>query len=88
VSLTGEAYAENGTFLTGYGVKSAGMGGVAVALPQDAMVAVVNPAGMSKVGTRYDIGSQFLFVHEKATIPGSSVGLSDSQGAGLGFLIH
>lgn len=85
LSFAGQAYAENGTFLTGYGVKSAGMGGVAVALPQDSMVAVVNPAGMARVGTRYDIGSQFLFVHEKATIPASSVGLSDSQGAGLGF---
>lgn len=79
------AYAENGTFLTGYGVKSAGMGGIAVALPQDALVAVTNPAGMSQVGTRVDIGSQFLFVHETVTVPASSAGLTESQGADYGF---
>lgn len=73
-----EAKSETGTFLTGYGVKAAGMGGAEVALPQDAMVAVMNPAGMADVGTRYDIGSQFLVVHSKAEMQGSAFGAPDN----------
>ncbi|MGK2888814.1 MAG: hypothetical protein ACSLEN_05935 [Candidatus Malihini olakiniferum] len=46
---------------------------------------VTNPAGMSQVGTRVDIGSQLLFVHETITIPTSSAGLTKSQGADYSF---
>lgn len=64
--------AENGTYLQGYGMKSAGMGGVSVALPQDSLVAVTNPAGMAEVGRRFDVGSQFLVLQSNSTIPLSS----------------
>lgn len=59
VALTGlavPAFATNGYFQHGYGVKSQGMAGVGIALPQDAMAAATNPAGMAMVGDRVDIG--------------------------------
>ncbi|MEI8361896.1 MAG: outer membrane protein transport protein [Betaproteobacteria bacterium] len=53
---TTEAYATDGYFAHGYGVKSQGMGGVGIALPQDALAAATNPAGMGLIGNRADFG--------------------------------
>jgi long-chain fatty acid transport protein len=50
------ASATDGYFAHGYGVKSKGMGGVGIALPQDALAAATNPAGMGLIGDRVDIG--------------------------------
>jgi len=50
------AFATNGYFAHGYGTKNKGLGGAGVALPQDAMAAATNPAGMVFVGERLDIG--------------------------------
>lgn len=50
------SFATNGYFQHGYGVKSQGMAGVGIALPQDALAAATNPAGMVMVGDRMDIG--------------------------------
>jgi len=44
--------ATNGYFAHGYGARSKAMAGVGAALPQDAMAAAVNPAGMVFVGNR------------------------------------
>ena len=49
-------YATNGMFLIGYGTKSRGVGGVAIAMPQDAIAGAVNPATISYVGSRADAG--------------------------------
>lgn len=54
--LPGAALATNGYFAHGYGVKSQSMGGVGIALPQDALAAATNPAGMAMVGDRLDVG--------------------------------
>lgn len=51
-----EASATDGYFAHGYGVKSQGMGGVGIALPQDALAAAANPAGMGLIGNRVDFG--------------------------------
>ena len=51
-----EANATDGYFSHGYGVKSQGMGGVGIALPQDALAAAANPAGMGLIGDRVDFG--------------------------------
>ncbi|MGB9495575.1 MAG: long-chain fatty acid transporter, partial [Azonexus sp.] len=56
VFLPGLALATSGYFATGYGVKSAGMGGVGIALPQDGLAAATNPAGTAFVGDRVDLG--------------------------------
>ncbi|MDX1823855.1 MAG: outer membrane protein transport protein [Thiohalomonadales bacterium] len=50
------AFATNGYFAHGYSAKSQALGGGASALPQDAMIAADNPAGMVKVGERMDLG--------------------------------
>jgi len=49
------AFATNGAYLTGNGPAAAGMGGVSIALPQDATAAADNPAGMAEVGSRLDL---------------------------------
>ncbi len=50
------AFATNGYFSHGYGIKNKGLAGGGVALPQDAMIAATNPAGMVMVGARMDLG--------------------------------
>lgn len=50
------AMATNGYFSHGYGTKNKGLAGGGVALPQDAMAAATNPAGMVTVGDRMDLG--------------------------------
>lgn len=54
------AYATNGYFLIGYGAKSRGMGGVGIALPQDAVAGAANPAGMAFVGNQADFGLELF----------------------------
>ncbi|MDD4967160.1 OmpP1/FadL family transporter [Halothiobacillus sp.] len=50
---SGAAHATNGYFSHGYGVKSMGMGGSGVALPNDsAMIIATNPAGITETGTQ------------------------------------
>jgi len=56
--------ATDGYFSHGYGTRAKGMGGAGVALPQDATAAIVNPAGMVRVGNRYDL-SLSLFMPER-----------------------
>jgi long-chain fatty acid transport protein len=54
------AMAVNGVELSSIGVKSAGMSGTSIALPQDAAAAANNPAGMGLIGSRVDVGVQLL----------------------------
>ncbi len=48
--------ATNGYIGIGYGMTTRGMGGAAAALPQDSLIAAVNPAGMAFIGSRFDLG--------------------------------
>ncbi len=50
------AFATNGYFAHGYSAKSKALAGGGSALPQDAMIAADNPAGMVRVGERMDLG--------------------------------
>ena len=50
------AFATNGYFAHGYGAKNKALAGGGSALPQDAMIAATNPAGMVWVGERMDLG--------------------------------
>jgi long-chain fatty acid transport protein len=54
------AQATNGYFMHGYSTKNKGMAGAGVAFSQDAMAAAVNPAGMSFVDQRVDLGLQIF----------------------------
>lgn len=60
IAAPGIASATNGYFAEGYGIKTRGMGGTGIALPQDAMAAATNPAGMVMVGDRLDMGLTYF----------------------------
>ena len=66
VFLPGLALATTGYFALGYGVKSAGMGGVGIALPQDGLAAATNPAGTAFVSDRVDLGLTWFM---RSTVP-------------------
>jgi long-chain fatty acid transport protein len=68
------AYATNGYFSHGYGMKAKGMGGAATAMTIDTFGGANNPASMVWVGDRLDIGVD-LFMPERS---------SSRQGSGMG----
>jgi long-chain fatty acid transport protein len=65
------AFATDGYFSTGYGVKQQGQGGAGIALPQDSIAAATNPAGMVFVGDRFDFGLSWFRPIRDASITGS-----------------
>ena len=65
------AHATNGPMPHGYGVKAMGMGGASIALPQDAIAAANNPAGMAFVGDRFDLGLSVVIVDPKSSFGGT-----------------
>ena len=71
VLLPGMAMATNGYFSHGYGVKSQGMAGVGIALPQDGLAAATNPAGTAFVGDRLDLGLVWFRPSRGAEIRGN-----------------
>jgi long-chain fatty acid transport protein len=73
---SGNVLAVTGAELSGYGVKSAGMGGASIALPQDASAAANNPAGMAFVPTSFTINVVGFQGKTDATIQGTK--LSDN----------
>lgn len=54
--LAGSAYATNGYFSHGYGMKAKGMGGAATATHDDAFFGANNPAAAAFAGNRIDLG--------------------------------
>jgi len=67
----GIALATNGYFAHGYGTKNKGMAGAGVALPQDAMAAATNPAGMVWVGDRMDLGAALFSPRREYSVTGN-----------------
>jgi len=65
------AFATNGYFAHGYSTKSNGMVGAGVALPEDAMAAATNPAGMVWVGQTGDVGAAIFSPHRSYTVTGN-----------------
>lgn len=72
------AFATTGYFAHGYGMKAKAMGGVGIALPQDALAAASNPAGMALVGNRLDLGLDWFAPDRGAEIAGNGAGLNGS----------
>lgn len=68
----GPAHATNGYFEHGYGIKSQGIGGVGIALPQDGLAAAANPAGTAFVGNRVDAGLSWFVPKRGADIVGNA----------------
>lgn len=76
-------YAMNAQRQIGYGVKSKGMGGVGIALPQDSLVAAMNPAGMPYVADRVDIGLGYVFQNGKTNVTTTGQTFKTTRGVWL-----
>lgn len=61
------AYATNGIYLTGSGASSSGMGGAAIAFPQDVTSAVDNPAGLAELGSRVELNGAVIPISADST---------------------
>jgi long-chain fatty acid transport protein len=67
------AAATTGYFAHGYGLKAKGMGGVAIALPQDASSAITNPANLGFAGSRVDLELEWFRPIRDAEFTGSVI---------------
>jgi long-chain fatty acid transport protein len=65
------AQATDGYFANGYGLKSIGMGGAAVAVAQEPFGGAVNPGAMSFLGTELQLGVAWFSPHRSAERTGS-----------------
>lgn len=72
------AWATNGYFSNGYGAASQGMAGVGIGLPQDALAAAANPAGIAFVGNRIDGGLSLFMPNRGADVSGNGYGVNGS----------
>lgn len=77
-AASGSAFATNGYFSHGYGMKAKGMAGVGIAFAQDSLAAATNPAGMVMVGDRLDVGVDWFKPNRGASIAGTGVGINGS----------
>ncbi len=68
--LAGSAYATNGYFSHGYGMKAKGMGGAATASSDDAFGGANNPASMAFAGDRFDLGADLFNPNRSASRTG------------------
>jgi long-chain fatty acid transport protein len=74
------AGATNGYFSHGYGVKAQGMTGVGIALAQDGLAAATNPAGITALGNRADLGLTWFRPNRGAEIVGNAFGADADYG--------
>lgn len=71
VGLSASAFATDGYFSHGYGMKAKGMGGAATAMASDAFGGANNPASMVWAGDRLDVGLDLFAPKRKASRTGS-----------------
>lgn len=71
--LAGSAYATDGYFSHGYGMKAKGMGGAATAMSDDAFGGANNPASMAFVGNRLDLGVDLFSPRREASRTGGAI---------------
>ncbi|MDQ0627226.1 OmpP1/FadL family transporter [Paraburkholderia graminis] len=86
------AFATDGIYFTGNGAISSGMGGAAIALPQDVASAVDNPAGLAELGSRVDFYGTVVPLTADSTFGSASNHLFSSRvivspGFGLNYQI-
>lgn len=74
--LVPSSWATNGYFANGYGVKSEGIAGIGIALPQDTLAIAANPAGLTSIGNRLDVGANLFTPKRSASISGNGAGLN------------
>ena len=68
------AFATNGYFSHGYGMKALGSGGAATAMTEDSFGGANNPASMVWVGNRFDLGLNLFSPKRKSERSGSAPG--------------
>ena len=83
LSVATVTHATNGYFSHGYGAKNKGLAGGGSALPQDAMAAASNPAGMAFIGERMDAGAA-MFSPSPREYAATADGAGQADGACAG----
>ncbi|MEJ1958447.1 MAG: hypothetical protein WDM70_02470 [Nitrosomonadales bacterium] len=84
-------FATDGYFSHGFGIKSEGIGGVGIALPQDGLAAATNPAGTAFVQDRADLGLTWFSPKRSAEIVGNGAGANgtyDGNGQSNFFILN
>ena len=71
-AASGSAFATDGYFSHGYGMKAKGMGGAATAMASDAFGGANNPASMVWAGDRLDVGLDLFAPKREVSRTGSS----------------
>lgn len=74
VAASGSAWATAGLLLTGVGAKEKGMGGAGMALTQDAVAPINNPAATVHVGDQFTLGGTVLFSEPSFEVNGAGAG--------------
>lgn len=77
VGFAGTAFATNGYFSHGYGMKAKGMGGASTAMAEDTFGGANNPASMVWVGDRIDLGADLFSPKRSSSRTGSAGGAID-----------
>ena len=77
--LAGSAYATNGYFGHGYGMKAKGMAGASTASSDNAFGGANNPASMAFAGDRFDLGVDLFSPIREASRTGSGSGLNGTS---------
>jgi len=72
------AFATNGYFSHGYSTAEKGLAGAGVAHSSDSLASATNPAGMVKVGSRFDVGAALFNPNRQYTIEGTPSGATGS----------
>lgn len=79
LTVPGLAWATNGYFSHGYGMKAKGMGGASTAMTGDTFGGANNPASMVWAGDRLDIGADIFSPRRSAERSGSLAGLNSGD---------
>lgn len=77
--LSGAAWATDGYFPHGYGMKSKGMGGVSIAMTDHAFAGATNPALASFAGNRAELGVDVFMPKRSAARTGAMEGSVESD---------
>lgn len=78
--LTQSAFATNGYFRHGYGVKYSAFGGVSGAFAFSTLTIANNPAGLAFIGHRYDVGLALFSPNRNYTVNGAPSGFPGTFG--------
>jgi long-chain fatty acid transport protein len=74
LALPLSASATNGYFAHGYGTANKALAGAGVAMPQDALAPATNPAGITKLGHRMDLGLALFSPQREYAVAGTPAG--------------